>query len=224
MKIIAFTASPRKKSNSSELLNCFLQGTAHRQTQIETFNTNTLNLKNCRGCLRCNLIKRCSLKNDDWGRIAEKILASEVIAFAAPIYFHHLPGSMKKLIDRFRSFVHVQITETGIQHTPWRHWQKTFCLFLTMGSSSASEAAPVTALFESITKILGDKNRLHGVTATRMVVPNQIAMQAHELESLYPKLNLPGHLARTDSEKNFALLDRCRELGRTILTVSPSTA
>ncbi len=216
MKIIAFTASPRKNSNSAALVTHFLQGASETNAHVDLFNTNNLNLKNCRGCLRCNLIKKCSLKNDDWPGIAEKILASDIIAFATPIYFHHLPASLKKIIDRFRSFVNVQITESGLKHTPWHIWNKDFYLFLTMGSSSPSEAQSVIDLFEYITEILGNRNRLHIVSATRLAVSGQINMKQQELQTLYKKLGLSEKLAESDVQQNHSLLEKCYYAGGNI--------
>jgi len=173
-----------------------------------------LNIKNCSGCLRCNMLRRCSLRDDDWTDISEKILEADILVFASPIYFHHVTAPMKKLIDRFRSFVHVQITETGITHTPWAEWNKDFVLILPMGSSNDIDAQPVVDLFNYISSILGPKNRLHVIKGTRLAVVKQVTKSREELEILYPKLQLPIELAKDDAVQNQELMEECRKLGR----------
>lgn len=115
----------------------------------------------------------------------KKILDSDVLVFAAPIYFHHVPGPMKIMLDRFRSFNHVQITETSLVHTPWQEWKKDFVLLLTMGSPEESNADPVIDLFSFMTSILGSENRLHVIKATRLAVARQITKTEAELSVLY---------------------------------------
>jgi hypothetical protein len=120
---------------------------------------------------------------------------------------------LKKLVDRFRSFVHVQITEEGLIHTPHQEWKKDFVLLLSMGSPDPVEAQPIIDLFKYMTSILGADNRLHVITATRLAMSNQLIKNADELRSLYPKLQLPGRLAAEDYIRNQEILDRCYNLG-----------
>lgn len=145
-KILAFNGSARKLGNTSFLLNHFLDGAKKFDTRSEEIQAHQLNLVYCTGCLRCNLIKRCSIRNDDWNELSAKILESDVLVFATPVYFHHVSAQLKKIIDRFRSFVHVQITESGLKHTPHVEWEKDFVLLLSLGSSSDLDAQPVIEL------------------------------------------------------------------------------
>jgi hypothetical protein len=114
--------------------------------------------------------------------------------------------------------VHVQITETGLIHTPHLEWKKDFVLILTLGSSSEEEAKPVIDLFQFIVKILGPENRLHIIVANRLGVVKQVVKSTEELKDLYSKLALPVHLAENDFERNQNILNECFELGK-ILSV-----
>lgn len=217
-KIIAFNGSARKNGNTSHLLNSFLKGSSENGAFTESFFAHEINLEYCTGCLRCNLIKRCSIRSDEWESISAKILESDVLVFATPVYFHHVTGQLKKLIDRFRSFVHVQITETGLKHTPHTLWKKDFVLLLTLGSSSNEDAQPVIELVKYMVEILGPENRLHVITATRLGVVNQVIKTESELELLYPKLGLPAHLITTDIQKNKKIIENCFNLGKELST------
>ena len=206
--------SPRKNGNTSVMLQYFLDGVKDASGTHEVVKADEIRLDYCKGCLRCNVLGRCSNEKDDWKILSEKILNSDVIVFASPVYFHHLTASLKKIVDRFRSFVKVQITETGLEHTPWHSWNKDFVLLLSMGSSDDIDARPVIDLFGFMTEILGKENRLHVITATRLAVTGQLLRTRNELETLYAKLKLPPHLASFDAEKNTKTIDRCYRLGK----------
>jgi len=212
-KILALNGSPRGAGNTRHLLDAFLSGASQRGVPATVRKAHELHIKPCTGCLRCNLLKRCSLSGDDWGGLQEEILASDVLVFAAPVYFHHLPAPMKSILDRFRSFAHVQITETGLVHTPHQVWKKDFVLILSMGSPDPADAQPVIDLFTYICSIMGEENRLHVLRGTRLAMVNQVLKNEAELKQQYGKLGLPEHLAASDAVKNRHLLEESRKLG-----------
>jgi FMN-dependent NADH-azoreductase len=215
-KVLVLNGSPRKNGNTSALIQNFIEGAKQNTLNIEEIFVSDLNLEYCKGCLRCNLIKRCSISNDDWTELSQKILKADVLVFGSPIYFHHVTAQLKKVIDRFRSFVHVQITEEGLKHTSHQTWEKEFVLLLPLGSSSTDDAKPVIELFESLIQMLGNTNKLHHILATRLAVNRQILMNKTELEVLYPKLNLPVQLAKNDAIINNDILRKCSSLGENL--------
>lgn len=215
-RILCFNGSMRSRGNSACLLRHFRAGAGIHDPVEEQVLPHELNLNYCTGCLRCNLLKKCSQQGDDWEDLSGKILAADVLVFASPIYFHHLPSPLKKMIDRFRSFVQVRITETGLEHTPWEKWEKDFVLLLCMGSSDASDARPVIDLFRFMTEMLGPRNRLHVITATRLAVSNQLEKTREQLESLYARLGLPVRLAERDCSNNRSIIEECTRLGESL--------
>ena len=216
MKITAFDGSPRKNGNSTIILNTFLEH-IEKNADITVYKTDQLDLKPCRGCLMCNVIKKCALKNDDWGKISEEILSSDVLAFSSPIYFHHTTASMKKLIDRFRSFIRVQITEQGLIHTPHVAWRKKFYLFTAHGSSSADDAEPLINLFSFMTDALGEGNELLYLTGVRLAVSSQILFNEEQMINIYRKLGLPERLAGGDLERNQKILHEAEKMANSLI-------
>ena len=215
-KILVFNGSPRPRGNTAHLLDAFMSGASENGTVSELFHPHKLNLKECTGCLRCNVLKRCSLRDDDWEELSTKIVESEVLVFGSPIYFHHVPSSMKKLLDRFRSLVHVRITETGLVHTPYQMWSKDIVIILSLGASQIEDAQAVIDLFNYISTIMGPKNRLHVITGTRLAMVNQVKHNEEELKTLYLKIGLPESLAAGDFQINSKLLVQCHELGKSL--------
>jgi len=216
-RLVAFNGSPRKNGNTSLMLDHFLQGAKQNNVVADVFDAAALNIAYCKGCLRCNVLGYCSIRDDEWSAVSQKILESDILVFASPIYFHHVSASLKKIIDRFRSFVKVQVTETGLLHTPHQLWNKDIVLLLTMGSSDKSDADPVIELFRYITSILGTGNKLHVIAANRMVVVNQLLKDEEELKVVYNKLLIPEVLAEEDAAKNQRLLKEVADLGNTLM-------
>ena len=213
MNILAFNGSPRRKGNTTLLLHHFMKGARKTNVNCEEFFAEDINLKYCKGCLRCNVLKRCSIKGDDWGELSKKILAADTIVFASPVYFHHLTAQLKKILDRFRCFINVQLTEGGLKHTPYQNWNKHFILLLCLGSSDDRDAQPVIELFSFITSMLGKNNTLSWIVGKRLAVAGQVGMSEERLAGLYPKLGLPSSLSKEDYSQNQLLLKRCYELG-----------
>lgn len=216
MNIAAFNTSPRKNGNSAVMLQEFLKGAGEAGAHVDLLDTAKLTIQPCRGCLRCNVIGRCAVLEDDWPMVAAAIRAADCLVFASPVYFHHVTAPLKLLLDRFRSFIQVRIAETGLVHRPWEMWRKTFMLLLSMGSPDPAEAGPIVDLFTFMTKIMGPDNRLITVFGTRLAAAGQIRMNAGELQKLYRKYELPDHLAERDAQKNAELLKRCYQLGRSL--------
>ena len=216
-KILALNGSPRKKGNTSLLLKEFLRGAREANAQTEEIIADEISLKPCRGCLRCNLIKRCAIRGDDWPELSSEILSSDVLVFASPVYFHHLTSPLKKILDRFRSFFHVRITPQSLKHTPWHTWKKNFVLILSLGSSDAVDAQPVIDLFDFMAPMLGRENSLTSIVGTRLAVAGQVKMEETELADLYRRLEIPVSLAEQDYQKNQLLLKKCYELGKSIV-------
>jgi multimeric flavodoxin WrbA len=215
-KVLVLNGNMRQSGNTAKLLLQFLAGTASKNNRAEEISATRARLEYCRGCLRCNLIKKCSISNDDWPVISEKILESDVLVFTSPVYFHHISAPLKKLLDRFRSFVEIRITENGLIHTPWQEWKKDFVIILSMGSPDVSEAQAVIDLFSYISHILGPGNRLHVITATGVAMVGQIGKTEKELKELYQKMGIPELLAERDAVRNKNLLEKSFRLGASL--------
>jgi putative NADPH-quinone reductase len=196
------------------MLESFLSGASAAGGACEVVKAHQINIQPCTGCLRCNILKRCSITQDDFAGLREKILAADILVFASPVYFHHVTSPVKAILDRFRSFIHVQITETGLIHTPHEVWNKDFVLLMTMGSPDPEEARPVIDLFHFMTEMLGGNNRLHVLLGTRLAVSKQIIRTEQELLELYPRLGLPLHLVAKDQQRNMDLMRKCEALGK----------
>ncbi len=195
------------------MLDRFLEGCESSGAAFKSLKSTALNIQPCSGCLRCNLIKRCSLRGDDWGNLSRDILDADIIAISSPVYFFNFPSKLKCIIDRFRSFLHVRITEKGLIHSPWVEWKKKFIVFLSMGSSDDNDGSGIVDAMKFIVKELGDGNELYTFLGTRLAVRGQIEYGPDKLKELYTKLQIPLKLVDTDLNRNEKLLSQIYSLG-----------
>jgi FMN-dependent NADH-azoreductase len=213
MKLLAINGSPRKEGNSSSILSEFLRGAAVNDCDITEIRAGQIKIKPCNGCLKCDIYKECVLKDDEWGHLSKDILESDVIVIASPVYFHHFPGPLKNIIDRFRSFVSVQVTKEGLIHTPWRPWTKRFVLLLSLGSPIPDDAQPIIDLFSFMTEILGPENSLEVLTATCLQMNRQVKMNEERLAGLYSRVGIQERSAHDDYLQNCEVLEQAFILG-----------
>lgn len=213
MKIVAIDGSPRKRGNSVRLMEEFIRGALDEDKEIIEYKTSLINLKPCSGCLKCNLYKKCVLKDDDWPRISNDLLGADAIAISSPVYFHHFPGPLKSLLDRFRSFIDVDVKEDGLVHTPWQPWSKRFVLMLTLGSPLTDDAQPIIDLFAYLTEILGPDNSLEILIAPSLQMSGQISMREDQLINLYSRMGRNETWAKKDYIGNQRILKKAYESG-----------
>ena len=98
-KVLVISTSPRKGSNSDQLAEDFIRGAQQAGNTVEKVTLRDKTIGFCKGCLSCIRTQRCVIA-DDANAIVEKMLHSDVIVFATPIYYYEMSGQMKTLLDR----------------------------------------------------------------------------------------------------------------------------
>lgn len=97
--ILIISTSPRKEGNSQILAEEFGKGAASNGNEVVQINLYDKDIKFCKGCLACQKKEGCIIK-DDMADILEKVIISDVLVFATPIYFYEMCGQMKTFLDR----------------------------------------------------------------------------------------------------------------------------
>lgn len=101
-KVIVISTSLRPGSNSDILANQFAEGAKTAGNAVEKISLAGKNIQFCKGCMACQKLGRCSIK-DDVNDIMAKVLKADVICWATPIYYYEMSGQMKTLIDRMNA-------------------------------------------------------------------------------------------------------------------------
>ncbi len=109
MKLLGISASPRKKrSNTFLLLKEVLSAAEKEGGQSETIHLCDLRVQFCRHCESCHKNRMVCPVKDDVHLLLTKMLDSDGIVFASPVYIDQITGYLKMLFDRSSHFIHCQ--------------------------------------------------------------------------------------------------------------------
>lgn len=99
--IITILGSPRKNGNSIALAKQVGQGAKDSGANVEAFHIHGMDIQFCAGCSKCRekTSDNCVI-DDDMQRLYPKLRQAHAIVFASPIYWAHVSGQMKVLMDR----------------------------------------------------------------------------------------------------------------------------
>lgn len=98
--ILIFKGSPREKGNSSLLADKAAEGARAAGANVETFFLHRLNIHPCDACDICQETGVCVL-NDDMQPLYSRMLESQAILIACPIYWFTVSAQTKLFIDRW---------------------------------------------------------------------------------------------------------------------------
>jgi len=212
-KVIVIVGSPRKEGNSDILARKLAEGARDAGAQVEMVYAADLRIKPCTGCLRCNLVKKCTLRDDDFAAFAEKYSASDAAAFVTPIYFHWMSSHLKVLMDRFRSFTNVKILPHALIHTPQVRLPERYAFITVLGAPTEDDALPVMKFFRDFAKI--SKGEVAGeMVAPKLAVRKQVTMTEDELQTTFEKLGMDVDLAMPYHTIYLSYLMRAEQMGR----------
>jgi multimeric flavodoxin WrbA len=106
MRITGICGSPRgEKSQTKILLINFLNVCKERGFDTEIIDLSKYRVNFCLACEICHKQPDCPLK-DDRNLIVEKMLLSDGIVFASPVYIDSVSAQLKSLFDRTSHFIH----------------------------------------------------------------------------------------------------------------------
>ena len=101
-KVVVISTSMRAGSNSQMLAEQFAKGAKAAGNQVEFISLKGKEIKFCVGCLACQKLGACVIK-DDVPANMEQVLNANVVCWATPIYYYEMSGQMKTLIDRMNA-------------------------------------------------------------------------------------------------------------------------
>ena len=97
--VLIISSSPRKGGNSEALAAAFAKGAQEAGNQVETVYLREKRYGFCKGCLACQKLGHCVIK-DDAVEIAARMHDADVLVFATPVYYYCVSGQLKTMLDR----------------------------------------------------------------------------------------------------------------------------
>ncbi len=104
MQIIAFNASPRKKGNTSTIINAMLEGAGSAGAETTEVRLHDINMKGCQACYSCKENPGVCALTDDLTPSLHAIKDCAGIILGFPIYMYRIAGQMKIFVDRIYSY------------------------------------------------------------------------------------------------------------------------
>ena len=143
MKITVLTGSPRAKGNSAYLAEQFIKGAQEKGHEIYRFDCAFKHVEPCRACNRCGMNGTC-IFNDDFLELRPKLIESDMVVFATPMYYFGISAQMKRVIDRFYA-INGQIKGAS----------KKAAFLMTYANTAAKEAEPMLVHYRTLLDYLG---------------------------------------------------------------------
>lgn len=132
-RIVLINASPRKYGSTQKLLTIASKGVEDAGGVFDWINLYDHNIKECIGCVSDD-VKVCKfpciIDDDDFNKLAGKLVSSQGFIVATPVYWYGVPGLMKNLIDRLTSL------ENMIHHSGRSLLEGKVAGFITVGADS----------------------------------------------------------------------------------------
>lgn len=135
VKVLGVHGSPRRYGESYKLLEIALEVARREGADVELVNLYDYQISPCVGCVSDNVKYckyPCNVVNDDFPKLARKVLEADAIIFASPIYWYMVSGVMKNFIDRLTCF------ENMIHHTGKSLLEGKVVAFIVTGNDTGA--------------------------------------------------------------------------------------
>ncbi len=146
-KVLAIMGSPRRNKNTEKLLDYLLDGVRELDYEINKIIIKDLDIRSCTGCEHCGRTSNCVFK-DGMQEIYDGFDTSDIVIFAAPIYFNSISALSKNVVDRCQRYWSIKYTIGD----NYKRGKDRKGIFLSVGGAPFSHdhfrgAVPVMDLF-----------------------------------------------------------------------------
>lgn len=126
MKVLGFTGSPRKNSNTEILVQAALEGAREAGADTEVFNLNNISINPCKACMHCKEDNGECATQDDMQNIYRQIQMADAFILGTPVYMWQMTAQAKLFTDRlYANF------GTGFEE---KHGKKDMALIFSQGN------------------------------------------------------------------------------------------
>ncbi len=175
-QIVILNGSPRKRGNTSALVEAFTQGAQGAGHTVTTFHLDSMNLHGCKGCCCGDSGRECPcVQKDDMAAIYPAVKGCDVLVLASPLYYWNLSGQLRMAVDRLFAL------EEGAENLLRGHG-RACALLMAAGGNDFDD---MVRYFDNLTVHLGWKNLGHvlagGVNDLGAIQGHPALEQAREL-------------------------------------------
>ncbi|PNV64996.1 FMN reductase [Rubneribacter badeniensis] len=100
-KIVVLNGSPRKRGNTSALVEAFAEGAREAGCEVEVFFLEGMDIRACKGCFGGDRTREnpC-VQKDDMRAIYDAYRTADALVFASPLYWWTVSAQLKVAVDR----------------------------------------------------------------------------------------------------------------------------
>lgn len=103
MRIVVLMGSPNRNGSTSILVENFAKGATEAGHDCEVIDVCHADVHPCTGCVACGYEGQC-VQKDDVEMIRAKLLASDMVVLATPLYYYGMSAQLKTVVDRFCAY------------------------------------------------------------------------------------------------------------------------
>ncbi len=146
LKAVSIFGGPRQNGNTAKITRWVEEALVALGHQVERINLFSKKVNGCLGCLQCktNSTDAGCVQKDDISDIIQRMVASDVVIFASPLYHWGFSAQMKALIDR-NNCLHRGLHGTP-EHTSFVEGQRQ-ALIVTTGGPFENNAEQILTTF-----------------------------------------------------------------------------
>lgn len=128
MKITILMGSPSRNGSTAILCGEFVRGAEEAGHTCEIIDVCHGRIHPCTGCVACGYEGPC-VQKDDMEVIRKKLLQSDMVVFATPLYYYGMSAQLKTVVDRFCAFnssLHSRHLKSALLTVAWNADDWTF--------------------------------------------------------------------------------------------------
>ena len=103
MKNIILMGSPNRNGSTGIRVESFKKGAEGAGHSVEVIDVCHADIHPCIGCITCGYEGPC-VQKDDVDMIRAKLLSSDMVVFATPLYYYGMSAQLKTVVDRFCAY------------------------------------------------------------------------------------------------------------------------
>jgi multimeric flavodoxin WrbA len=122
LNVLGICGSQRKGGNTEKALDMVLSALAENGIKTELIKLYNRDIKGCTSCRYCRAMPavECSIRDDFYPEVFEKMVKADGIILGAPVYFGSIPAKMKGLLERAGMLSEGRISiETPVDDKKW---------------------------------------------------------------------------------------------------------
>ncbi len=113
MKVVGFVGSPRKKGNTTTIVNEVLRGATEAGAETKIFNINELGIRGCQACYKCQTPEGKCVQTDGMAPLYDEIFSADAVVIGTPVFMFQVTGQTKIFIDRLFALLYLKDGKPG---------------------------------------------------------------------------------------------------------------